>query len=184
MVNVLVPVADGTEELEAVTIIDILRRAGADVCIASVMTSKRITASRGVTLEAEVLIPSCVDTVWDLIALPGGMPGAEHLQNCSTLQHLLGEQFSTGRFVAAICASPAVVLGRNGFLKGRRATCYPSFQDELQQYGAISSSEKIVVDENLVTSQGPGTALAFSLKLVELVFDKNVMKSVTSDAVA
>ncbi|OHB60628.1 MAG: dihydroxyacetone kinase, partial [Planctomycetes bacterium RBG_13_50_24] len=171
--KVLVVIADGTEELEAVTIIDVLRRAKADVTVASV-DDKQVTASRGVKLVADAVISDCAGKVYDLIALPGGMPGAEHLRDCSRLTDMLKAQAASGRLYAAICASPAVALKPHGLLKNKKATCYPSLLSELD----IAEQANVVVDGNCITSQGPATALEFALKLVELLFDKQKSREV------
>ncbi|MHC4109856.1 MAG: DJ-1 family glyoxalase III [Planctomycetota bacterium] len=171
--KVLVAIADGTEELEAVTIIDVLRRAEADVTVASV-GNKQVTASRGVNLVADAVISDCVGTVYDLIALPGGMPGAEHLRDSKELIEMLNEQAASGRLYAAICASPAIVLKPHGLLKDKKATCYPSLLLDLDN----PEQTKVVVDGNCITSQGPATALEFSLKLIELLFDKQKSQEV------
>ncbi len=177
--KVLVAIADGTEELEAVTIIDVLRRAEADVTVASV-GDIQITASRGVNLVADAVILDCVGTVYDLIALPGGMPGAEHLRDTKELIEMLNEQAASGRLYAAICASPAVVLKPHGLLKDKKATCYPSLLLDLDN----PEQAKVVVDGNCITSQGPGTALEFSLKLIELLFDKEKSREVAKAMLA
>ena len=158
---VLVPIADGTEEIEASTIIDVLRRAGAEVTVASV-GSLQVTASRGMKLVADVQIADCINQSFDLIALPGGMPGAEHLRDCTLLIDLLKAQKAAGKLYAAICATPAVALAPHGLLTGKRATCYPSLQDQLSN----ASNERVVVDGNCITSQGPGTAMEFAVELV------------------
>lgn len=167
--KVLVPIADGVEEIEAVSIIDVLRRAGAEVTVASVQ-KLQVTASRGVKLVADKLISQCASETYDLIALPGGMPGAEHLRDCQELEVMLKKQDQENRLIAAICASPAVVLLPHGLLDKRRATCHPNFVEELKETEAAES--RVVVDGNCVTSRGPGTALEFALKLVELLFGK------------
>jgi 4-methyl-5(b-hydroxyethyl)-thiazole monophosphate biosynthesis len=179
--TVLVPITDGTEELEAVTIIDTLRRAGAQVTVASV-SELQVTASRKVKFVADALIADCAGMTFDCIALPGGMPGAEHLRDCDVLTELLKEQDKAGRVIAAICASPAVVLADHGLLKGRKATCYPSFQDALPDKSA--AGERVVVDGHFVTSQGPGTALEFSLALVEVLFGPERKKQVARPMLA
>jgi len=170
--RVLVPIANGTEEIEAVCIVDTLRRAGAEATVASVETqdvvSLQVTASRGVRLVADAKIADCVNQTYDCIALPGGMPGAEHLRDSAPLIKLLKQQKQSGRLYAAICASPAVALRPHGLLDKTRATCYPGMRDKLDP--AYASNEAVVVDNNCVTSQGPGTAIAFALKLVELLF--------------
>ena len=171
MARVLVPIAEGSEEIEAVTIIDVLRRAEADVTVASVMPSAEVRASRGVVLGADCLLEDCVEQHWDLIALPGGMPGAEHLGNSEALIDLLRAQLQAARWVAAICAAPAVVLGRNGLIGDYRATCHSGYQGELAQQVQEVSSERVVLDRNLITSQAPGTAMEFALELVECLFD-------------
>jgi len=165
--QVLVPIADGIEEIEAVCIIDVLRRAGADVTVATV-DGLQVTASRGVKLVADVLITECVDRIYDLIALPGGMPGAEHLRDSKELIELLKLQQREGRLFGALCASPAVVLQYHGLLDDRKATCHPKFSDRLKNREDIES--RVVVDGNCVTSRGAGTAIEFALKLVELLF--------------
>lgn len=162
----LVPIAENTEEIEAVCIIDTLRRAGIEVTVASV-GPLQVTASRGVKLVADTHIDKCQGQVFDLIALPGGMPGAEHLAANDILLTLLQDQQKAQRLVGAICASPAVVLKAHGLLEGIKATCYPSFQDRLDP--AQCSTEPVVVDGTTVTAQGPALAIAFALTLVEIL---------------
>ena len=177
--KVLVAIAEGIEELEAVTIIDVLRRAEGNVTVASV-GSKQVTASRGVKLVADAVISDCVGSVYDLIVLPGGMPGAEHLRDSSQLTDMLKEQTASGRLYAAICASPAVALKPHGLLENKKATCYPSLLSELDN----PEQAKVVIDGNCITSQGPGTALEFSLKLIELLFDKEKSRQVAKAMLA
>jgi 4-methyl-5(b-hydroxyethyl)-thiazole monophosphate biosynthesis len=165
--NVLVPIADGTEEIEAACIIDTLRRAGAEVTVVSV-DDLQVTASRGMKLVADARIADCVNQTYDCIALPGGMPGAEHLRDSAPLIEKLKQQKQAGRWYGAICASPAVVLQSHGLLPKTRATCYPAMRGKLDP--AYACDELVVVDGHCVTSQGPGTAIAFALKLVELLF--------------
>ncbi|WP_155311686.1 DJ-1 family glyoxalase III [Desulfosarcina ovata] len=168
--TVLVPVADGTEELEAVAIIDVLRRAGATVTVASVSGHRQITASRGVVIVADTLIESCVDQTYDLVVLPGGIPGAEHLRDCAELAQILRRQNEQERFFGAICASPAVVLEHHDLIQGRRATCHPGFVDGLAS--AADVDQRVVVDGNCMTSRGAGTAVEFALALVERLYGK------------
>jgi 4-methyl-5(b-hydroxyethyl)-thiazole monophosphate biosynthesis len=169
VLDVLVPIADGIEELEAVTIIDVLRRAGVQVTVASVGTLQ-VTASRGVKLLADVQIDRCRDKEFACIALPGGMPGAEHLRDNAVLTELLKEHHRRGKLCAAICASPVVVLLHHGLLP-KKATCHPAFVNQLPD--ANVAHKRVVVDENCVTSRGPGTALEFALELVrQLLGDK------------
>ena len=167
--KVLVPIADGSEEIEAVTIIDVLRRAGAEVCVASCAEAGRlqITASRGVVLVADTAIEQCQGHEYDLIAVPGGLAGSENLRDCAELTSLLRQQQAAGRLYAAICAAPQLVLAHHGLLDDKQATGHPGFQDKLPQPRA---DERVVVDGNCITSQAPGTALAFALTLVEQLY--------------
>jgi 4-methyl-5(b-hydroxyethyl)-thiazole monophosphate biosynthesis len=179
--TVLVPIADGTEEIEAVTIIDTLRRGGSIVTVASV-SGLQITASRKVKLVADCLIADCAGKTYDCIALPGGMPGAEHLRDNAVLTELLKQQDKAKRLIAAICAAPAVVLAPHGLLTGHKATCHPSSHDKLPDKSA--AGKRVVVDGLLITSQGPGTALEFSLAIVENLFGPERRKQVAEPMLA
>ncbi|MBN2003191.1 MAG: DJ-1/PfpI family protein [Anaerolineae bacterium] len=163
--KVLVPIANGSEEIEAVCIIDTLRRAGADVTVASVEPTRQVICSRGVNLVADNLIGECAGTRYDLIVIPGGMPGAEHLRDSEPLTTLLKEQVHAGRRYAAICAAPVVVLQHHGMLRGRRATCFPSFASQL--HNPEAATERVVVDGPCITGCGPGAAIEFTLTLIE-----------------
>jgi len=180
--KVLVPVAEGTEEIEAVCIIDTLVRGGAEVTVASVSSALEVTCSRGVKLVANCKIQDCAGVTYDAIACPGGMPGATNLAQDSTLTDLLIAQNSAGRLVAAICASPAVILQAHGIVGDRLATCYPApaFKDSMANY----SEENVVVSGNLITSKGPATALEFSLKLVEALFGQEKYEQIKGQMLA
>jgi 4-methyl-5(b-hydroxyethyl)-thiazole monophosphate biosynthesis len=190
--KVLIPVADGTEEIEAITIADILVRAGGEVSLSSVMPGrKEVKLSRGVTVVTDSLMDESITYHWDLICLPGGMPGAKHLSDCSSLISLLRTHHSQGKLIGAICASPAMILAKYGFLEGgghgqgsghhRFATCYPSdkFVDMLGS--SYTSSHDVVVDGNIITSKGPGTAMEFSLVLTEALFGKSKADSLREE---
>ena len=166
--TVLIPIANGTEEIEAVCIIDTLRRAGADVTVASAETTLQVTASRGTKLVADALIGDCAGITFDLIAVPGGMPGAEHLRDSETLTTLLKSQRDADRLYAAICAAPVVVLQHHGLLAGHTATCHPDFASRLEN--PVNVEERVVTDGNCITSRGPGTAIEFALKLIETLY--------------
>lgn len=161
----LVAIAEGSEEIEAVTIIDVLRRAGVGVTVASVGTNQ-ITGAHGIVITADCSIDSCVDSSWDLIALPGGIPGAEHLAASQPLEALLRAQAERGALYGAICAAPALVLGSKGLLQGKTVTGHPMFQQNMDAK-ELNSESRVVVDGNCITSQGPGTSLDFALELVE-----------------
>ncbi|EFJ18666.1 hypothetical protein SELMODRAFT_112362 [Selaginella moellendorffii] len=175
--QVLVPVADGTEEMEAVIVIDVLRRAGAHVTVASVGQEPKVTASRGVKLVADAIVSECGDEKYDLVVLPGGMPGAEHLRDSKALEDITRGQAQEQRAYAAICAAPAVALESWGLLNGLKATCYPSFVSKLSD--PSSAESRVVKDGLVVTSRGPGTAMEFALTLVEQLYGKEKTQEVS-----
>lgn len=167
--KVLVPIAEGTEELEAVTIIDTLSRGGSHITVATVGSDLVVKCMGGVRIVADKLLRDCVGEDWDLIVCPGGMPGATNLSESYDLTGLLLHQNQQNKLLAGICASPAVVFAKHGLLHhGKHATCYPSekFKHMIHNY----TDRNVVVDDNLITSRGPGTALEFSLTLVEMLF--------------
>jgi len=178
MAKVLVPLAEGSEEIEAVTVIDVLRRAGAEVTVASVMTTKSIKASRGVNLVADCLIADCLTTKWDLIVLPGGMPGAEYLAQNAQLIQLVRQQLQADKWLGAICAAPAVVLAQNQLIEHRRATCHPAFQQKMMDCNVIVEQNLVSMDSNLITSQAPGTAMKFVITLVGCLFGEQKAEEV------
>jgi len=163
MKRVLVPLAEGFEELEAVTVIDILRRAGIEVVVASLAGSP-VTGSHGIRISADTPLAALAEHDFDMIALPGGMPGADHLKKDSRIAGLVRRLHDAGRPVAAICAAP-MVLAAAGVLDGRRATSYPGFLADAGRTTVVD--EAVVVDGGVITSRGPGTALDFALALVE-----------------
>jgi protein deglycase len=163
MKRVLVPLAEGFEELEAVTIIDILRRAGIDVVVASLAGSP-VTGSHGIRLAADTPLGALAEQDFDMIALPGGMPGADHLKKDPRIAEIVQRLHAAGRPVAAICAAP-MVLAAAGVLDGRRATSYPGFLKDADKATVVGDA--VVVDGGIITSRGPGTALDFALALVE-----------------
>ncbi|KAL0903939.1 hypothetical protein M5K25_026003 [Dendrobium thyrsiflorum] len=170
--QVLIPIANGTEPLEAVITIDVLRRAGAEVTVASVEKNLRVDASFGIKLVADALVVDCEESSFDLISLPGGMTGAERLRDCGVLESIVKRHAEKGGLYAAICAAPAVALGSWGLLKGLKATCYPSVMDKMPS-DVTKVESRVVVDGRAVTSRGPGTAIEFALSLVEQLYGKD-----------
>jgi 4-methyl-5(b-hydroxyethyl)-thiazole monophosphate biosynthesis len=163
MTKVLVPLADGCEELEAVTIIDLLRRAGVEVVSAG-LQSGVVKASRGVQLVPDVTLDIALQDDYDMVVLPGGMPGAANLKGDARILALLKKMAAEGKYTAAICAAP-MVLAEAGVLDGKQATSYPGFLDG--QSGVTVSTAAVVQDGKVLTSRGPGTAMDFALALVE-----------------
>lgn len=163
MAKVLVPLADGCEELEAVTIIDLLRRAGIEVVSAGLKPGV-VKASRGVQLVPDLTLDRALQDDYDMVVLPGGMPGADHLKADPRILQLLKDMAAAGKYTAAICAAP-MVLAEAGVLDGRQATSYPGFLDGLP--GVTVSAAAVVRDGKVLTSRGPGTAMDFALALIE-----------------
>lgn len=170
MKKVLVVLAEGFEEIEAVTPIDVLRRAGFEVTIAAVGSSKSVKGSHGIRLEADLLLKDIKETP-DAVVMHGGIPGAENLAKSKEFTELLSKMKKEGRLIAAICAAPALVLAPAGILEGKKATCYPGYEKELIAGKAIFSPERVVVDGHVITSRGPGSALEFSLEIVRSLAD-------------
>jgi 4-methyl-5(b-hydroxyethyl)-thiazole monophosphate biosynthesis len=165
MASVLVPLAQGCEELEAVTIIDLLVRAGIEVVSAG-LEPGAVTASRGVVLLPQMSLDEALERDYDMVVLPGGMPGAEHLDNDPRIHELLCRMADSGKFIAAICAAPKV-LANAGLLAGRRATSYPGYVDRMNLPDVTYQQEAVVQDGKVITSRGPGTAMDFALTLIE-----------------
>lgn len=165
MAKVLVPLADGCEEIEAVTIIDLLRRADIEVVTAGLNTGT-VKASRGVQLVPDVTLDEALQSDYDMVVLPGGMPGAAKLKADARIIELLQKTAAAGHYTAAICAAP-MVLAEAGVLKGKQATSYPGFLNASP--GVSLSTAAVVQDGKVLTSRGPGTAMEFALALVEVL---------------
>ncbi len=165
MARVLIPLANGCEELEAVTVIDLLRRAGIEVVTAG-LTDGPVKASRGVVLIPDCSLDQVIDDDFDMIVLPGGLPGADYLDADPRIHALLQRMAEQERYTAAICAAPKVLLNA-GLLDGRKATAYPGVIDGLMTENSQLLAEAVVTDGKVVTSRGPGTAMDFALTLIE-----------------
>lgn len=155
--------ADGFEEIEGLTVVDILRRAGVETQTVSITEQKLVTGSHQIPITADCCIGDTDFSEAELLVLPGGMPGTRYLGACKELTDLLLKFFHEGKKVAAICAAPSV-LGGLGILDGKKAACYPGFEDQLK--GAEVFFEQVVRDGNVTTSRGMGTAIPFALDLV------------------
>lgn len=168
MPKVLIPLAQGCEEVEAVTIIDLLRRAKIEV-ISAGLDDQPVAASRGVRLIADTTLDEALEQEFDMIVLPGGMPGMTHLKNDPRIIALLQKMAHDGKYTCAICAAPAV-LAEAGLLAGKSATGYPGFLDNLP--GVTHKNDPVVRDGKVITSRGPGTAMDFTLELIEVLAGK------------
>ena len=170
MANVLVPLAQGCEELEAVTIIDLLRRAGIHVVTVG-LDNEPVKASRGTVLLADTTLDDVLDQEFDMIVLPGGLPGADNLNKDPRIHQLLLQMSSAGKYTAAICAAPRV-LATAGLLDGKHATSFPGSLDGYDTDQMTYEQQAVVVDGKVITSRGPGTAMDFALELIEQLAGK------------
>lgn len=170
--------ATGFEEIEALATADVLRRCGMQVSLVSVLKDRLVTGANGITVAADFVFGAdeCADADW--LICPGGMPGAANLYEFAPLAALLRDHAACGGRTAAICAAPAVVLSQLGILKGRNATCYPGFEDLMVQGGAQPQAARVVVDGNIVTANGPSSAIPFALKIAELTVGKKAADDV------
>jgi len=177
MPKALLVIAQGCEELEAVTIIDLLRRAGIEV-LAAGLTPGPVRAGRGVTLLPDCELEEVMgDEDIDMVVLPGGLPGADNLANDARVRTLLTAMTEAGKFVAAICAAPRV-LAKLGLLDGKRATAYPGFIDGGDFPAITYTGAPVERDGRLITGRGPGTAMDFGLELIEVLMDRETRNTV------
>ena len=167
MPKVLVPLAPGFEELEAITIIDLMVRAGFEVVTAG-LDAGPVTASRGTVHVPSTSLDQALSADYDMVVLPGGLPGADHLRDDPRIIELLQRTAKAGGYTAAICAAPKV-LAASGLLDGRRATSFPGVLEALDLDNTELSNDAVVCDGRVVTSRGPGTAIDFTLELIELL---------------
>mmetsp|Transcript_7063 Transcript_7063/g.8172 ORF Transcript_7063/g.8172 Transcript_7063/m.8172 type:complete len:206 (-) Transcript_7063:227-844(-) len=194
--KILVPIGDGSEEIETTCITDTLTRFGAEVILASVMTTSRNEQEQlvckmrgGIKIVADMSIDDAARQEWDLIVLPGGMPGATNLRDSPTLSALLQKQKQDGKKYAAICASPAVVLAAQGLIDnntddgGGGVTCNPSPQFRHMMTNPVNDLVAVTQHGQLTTSQGPGTAILFALELGEQLYGKEIRDKIEKEMI-
>jgi len=167
MPKALIPLAQGCEELEAVTIIDLLRRAGVEVVTAG-LDDQPVTASRGVVLIPDVALDQVIDDGFDLVVLPGGQPGANNLNDDARIHELVKRTLDQGNYAGAICAGPKV-LATAGVLDGRQATSYPGLLDKMDLPHVDVDLRPVIRDGQVISSRGPGTAMDFALELIRVL---------------
>lgn len=176
MARVLVPLAQGCEELEAVTVIDLLRRARINVVTAG-LDHRPVSASRGTVLVPDTTLDEALKQDYDMVVLPGGQPGADNLDNDERIHSLLKKMAHNKKFTAAICAAPKV-LARAGLLTGKRATAFPGVLDNMPLVNVTLLQDAVVQDGTVITSRGPGTAMDFALTLIENLAGKDARNNV------
>ena len=167
--------SDGCEEIEALTVVDTLRRTGLDITMISINNSTSVTGSHGIPFIADTTFENVNFDEYDAIVLPGGMPGTIHLGEHEGVTSIVKDFFAKGKLVCAICAAPSV-LGAAGILQGRHATCHPGFEEKLT--GAITSTDPVVTDGNVITSRGMGTCIEFAGAIIAALKDDETAKQV------
>ncbi|MDH5516927.1 MAG: DJ-1/PfpI family protein [Gammaproteobacteria bacterium] len=181
MKKVLIPLAQGCEELEAITLIDLLRRAGTEVITAG-LDCEPVICSRKTVLVADTTLDKVLNHQFDLIALPGGLPGADHLRDDPRIIELLQKHWQQNKYIAAICAAPKA-LAKAGLLENKKATAFPGVLESLNLKTTDISDSAIEQDGNLITSRGPGTAMDFALALIKLLLGSEAMQNVAKQMV-
>lgn len=177
MKKAFVFLATGFEETEAIGTIDVLRRGGIETTIVSITGEYRVDGAHGIGVMADALFEESNYTAADALVLPGGMPGSNNLNAFGPLKQQLIKQYEQGKIVAAICAAP-LVLGGLGFLQGRKATCYPSFEPTLT--GASATGSAVEVDGNVITGKGPGLVFTFGLAIVNALQGEKIAQEVAA----
>ena len=175
MAKALIPLARGFEDIEAVTVIDVLRRGGVEVVTASLSGATEVVSAHGVTMKADARLADVADGDYDAIVLPGGGEGTENLKNSDALIRLLQRQNDAGRWLCAICAAPTVLVEAGVLAEGLHVTCYPTCQMELDRPW---SPVPVVVDGNVITGQAPGSALLFALVVLQTLTDEATARRV------
>lgn len=164
MAKVYIFMADGYEEVEGLTVVDLLRRANIDITMVSLNPTKKVTGAHNIVTDTDIVFEESDFQDADLLVLPGGMPGTNTIMNHAGLDKLLKEFHAKGKYLAAICAAPTV-LGQKGLLQGKNATCYTGMEEKL--LGANVMDAPVVVDGTIITSKGLGTAIDFSLSIIK-----------------
>ena len=180
MKKVILFFANGTEEIEALTALDLLRRAGAEVDLAGV-GGKELTGSHAIRITADIDAVEIASFDYDMVVVPGGMPGTLHMDDSEIVEKALASVNAKGGFLAAICAAP-LVLGKRGYLKDKKAICYPGFESYLE--GAILSETRVCRDGNIITAAGAGAALEFALALIDALYGEEKEKQIRASVLA
>ena len=182
MSKVLVPLAGGFEEIEAISIIDILRRGEVEVLVASLDSNSLVKGTNGITLECDLEISNIDADELDMIVLPGGWGGTYALADDENVQRILKEMDAKGKNIGAICAAP-YALNKAGVLKDKY-TCYPSVEEKIQREGYMGESSMVVEDKNIMTSRGVGTALCFALEILRKLKGEEVYNNIKNGVLA
>lgn len=177
MAKAYVFLADGFETVEALAVVDILRRAGVETVTVGVSQKNELISAQKIVVRADKILDDEDYTDADIVFLPGGMPGTKNLEADDKVLTIIKKQYESGKIVAAICAAPSI-LGHLNILQGRKATCYPGFEKDL--YGAKVMTDRVVEDGNVITSRGMGTAVDLGLTLIERLFGSEASGKIAS----
>lgn len=177
--SVLIPVAEGSESLETVTLVNVLRRASIEVVLASIEAQRQVAATRGIQLVADARLDDVAERSFDAIILPGGETGSRRFAECRTLVSMLSAQRIAHRWYGAVCAAPALALSPHGLLDGKQATCHPAYREHLLHF----VDQPVVADGHCITSQGAGTTLPFALHWVERLAGSDARRKVAEGMV-
>ena len=167
--------AEGFEEIEALAVVDILRRAEIEIELVSISESRYVKGAHGIEVSADKLITEIQE--YDMIFLPGGYPGYINLESCTGVINVLHDCIKSNKYISAICAAPSI-LGKQGILENKKACCFPGFENDL--IGADVCFDEVVVSENIITSRGAGTAHKLAFKIIELFKSKDVADKLAS----
>ena len=182
MAKVLVPLAKGFEEIEAVSIIDVLRRAEVEVLVASLNEEMLVQGANGITIQTDIQVADISADILDMVVLPGGWDGTHALADDVNVQKLLQEMDAKGKNIGAICAAP-FALNKAGVLK-EHYTCYPSVESDIRQEGYMGEASMVVEDQNVMTSRGPATAICFALAIVKKLKGEETYKALKEGLLA
>jgi len=180
--KVLVFLADGFEEIEGLTVVDMLRRADIDVTTVSIQDTCVVMGSHNIPITADVTIDKVLDSEPDMVVLPGGMPGTLNLKAHKGVEEMILKNHKAGRYIAAICAAPSV-FAELGLLEGKVSTSYPSFEEVLKKHGSQYVYDPVAVDGSIITSRGMGTAIAFAGRIISLLKDQKTADEILESIV-
>jgi len=179
--NVFLFLATGFEEIEAVAVIDVLRRTEIEITVVSVTGEKLVVGTHGITVQADVLFADADFSKGNMLILPGGMPGAKNLDEYKPLIQLINEYYKAGKFLSAICAAP-MILGKMRLLRNEEAICFPGYEEFLED--AVLSKQRVVRSGKIITAKGAGCAIEFGLKIVETLKNKELADTVGKNMIA
>lgn len=180
--KVFIFLADGFEEIEGLTVVDLLRRVGIDITTVSIQETCAVIGAHQIPVTADVIFDEIKDEKADMVILPGGMPGTLHLKAHKGVESMILDHYKDGRYIAAICAAPSV-FAELGLLEGKTGTSYPSFEETLTEHKCNYVYDPVAVDENIITSRGMGTAIVFAAKIIEILKDKKTADDVLDSIV-